>query len=85
MIAEQALTTSEKRFRALITASADIVYRMSADFNELLELDGRLFLAPSALPNRHWMEEYIHPDDREQAREIIRDAIARKSQSRSRR
>ena len=79
MFAEQALAESEKRFRALVTASSDVVYRMSADFGELRQLEGRLFVAASPTPNRNWFEEYIHPDDREQAREAIHDAISRKS------
>ena len=78
MFAEHALAESEKRFRALVTASSDVVYRMSADFGELRQLEGRLFVATSPTPNRNWLEEYIHPDDREQAREAIRDAISRK-------
>jgi PAS domain S-box-containing protein len=78
MFAEQALAESEKRFRALITASADIVYRMSADFQELLQLEGRLFVAASPSPNRNWLDQYIHPEDRERTRLAIQDAIARK-------
>jgi PAS domain S-box-containing protein len=78
MIAEQALAESEKRFRALVTASADIVYRMNADFSELLQLEGDLFVAASPSPNPNWLDQYIHPDDRERTREAVRDAIARK-------
>ncbi len=79
MFAEQALAESEKRFRALVTASSDVVYRMSADFNELRQLEGRLFITASPAPNRKWLEEYIHPDDRELARTSIRDAVGRKA------
>ena len=80
MVAEQALVESEQRFRALVTASADIVYRMSADFKELLELDGRLFIAPSSTsPNLSWMEEYIYPDDRQSVRDAVREAVEHKS------
>jgi PAS domain S-box-containing protein len=78
MYAEQALAESEKRFRALVTASSDVVYRMSADFSELRQLEGHLFVAASRAPNRNWLEEYIHPDDRELARAAIGDAVARK-------
>jgi len=78
MFAEHALAESEKRFRALVTASSDVVYRMSADFGELRQLEGRLFVATSPTPNRNWLDEYIHREDREQARDAIRDAISRK-------
>jgi len=78
MFAEHALAESEKRFRALVTASSDVVYRMSADFRELRQLEGRLFVAASPAPNRNWLEEYVHPDDRDLARAAIGDAIGRK-------
>ena len=78
MYAEQALAESEKRFRALVSASADVVYRMSADFSELRQLEGHLFVAASRASNRNWLEEYLYPEDREFAKAAIRDAIARK-------
>ena len=51
-------------FARWCTASSDVVYRMSADFRELRQLEGRLFVAASPSPNRNWLEEYVHPDDR---------------------
>jgi len=79
MLAPQAPADSEARFRALVTASADIVFRMNADFTELRQLEGRLFIAPSPSPTRDWFEKYVYPDDRPRVQEIIRDAIARKA------
>ena len=78
MIAEQALADSEARFRALVTASSDVVFRMSADFRELRQLDGRMFMEPSPLPNRDWFEQYVFPADRERVLCTIQDAIKRK-------
>jgi PAS domain S-box-containing protein len=78
MSAEQALVESEKRFRALVTASSDVVYRMSPDFGELRQLEGHLFMAASRAPNRNWLEEYIYSEDRDRTREAIRDAVDRK-------
>ena len=79
MIAEQALAESEARFRALVTASSDVVFRMSADFRELRQLEGRMFMEASPLPNRDWFEQYVFPDDRERVLGTIQDAINRKS------
>jgi PAS domain S-box-containing protein len=79
MSAEQALAESEARFRALVTASADVVFRMSADFRELRQLDGRMFVEASVLPNRDWFEHYVVPGDRERVRHAIEDAIRRKA------
>jgi PAS domain S-box-containing protein len=78
MLAERALAESEKRFRALVAASADNVYRMSADFSELRQIEGRPFVALSASPNHNWLEEYVHPEDRQRVRDAIRGAIETK-------
>jgi PAS domain S-box-containing protein len=79
MIAEQALADSEARFRALVTASSDVVFRMSADFRELRQLEGRMFMEESPLPNRDWFERYVFPDDRERVLFTIQAAISCKS------
>ena len=39
--AEELLRRSEERFRALVNASSDVVYRMSPDWSEMRQLDGR--------------------------------------------
>ena len=69
---------SDQKFRALVTASSDVVYRMSPDFRELRQLEGRLFIAASPAPNRNWLEEYIYSEDRDQARAAIAQAIERR-------
>lgn len=79
MIAEQVLRESETRFRALVNASSDVVFRMSADFRELRQLEGRMFMEASPLPNREWFEQYVFPADRERVLCTIQEAIKRKS------
>ncbi|MET0386032.1 MAG: PAS domain S-box protein [Polyangiales bacterium] len=76
--AEQALRRSEERFRALVTASSDVVYRMSADWREMRELHGREFIADTKSPTTSWLETYIHPDDQMRVLAVIEDAIAHK-------
>ncbi len=71
----QALRESEQRFRALVTASSDVVYRMSADWSEMRHLNGREFIADTHEPNRNWMERYIHPADRALVQVAIEKAI----------
>src|SRR5690349_2775675 len=71
----QALQTSEQRFRALVTASSDVVYHMSADWSVMRHLTGREFIADTNEPSRHWMEKYILPDDRRSVRAAIDAAI----------
>ncbi|WP_398478224.1 HWE histidine kinase domain-containing protein [Tardiphaga sp.] len=57
------LRESEKRFRALVSASSDVVYRMSPDWQEMRQLDGRGFLSDVEGPTVRWLDEYIFPDD----------------------
>jgi PAS domain S-box-containing protein len=72
---EAALQESEERFRALIAASAQVLYRMSPDWSEMRQLQGGNFLADTVEPNRNWMQEYIHPDDQRQVLEVITGTV----------
>ena len=77
--AEELLRTSEERFRALVNASSDVVYRMSPDWSEMRELDGRGFIADTGKPRKDWLNEYIHPDDQPIVLRTIREAVRTKS------
>lgn len=79
--AEQALRESEVRYRALAHASADTFYRMSADAEVLLEVfsqvnDGQ---GRQNLPSATWLEDYVHPEDREETAAKFAAAIASQS------
>jgi PAS domain S-box-containing protein len=73
--AEALLRRSEERFRALVNASSDVVYRMSPDWSEMRELDGRGFMADTGKPRKDWLNEYIHPDDQSLVLRTIREAV----------
>src|SRR3984957_3844031 len=77
--AEELLRRSEERFRALVNASSDVVYRMSPDWSEMRELDGRGFLADTGKPTKDWLKQYIHPDDQPLILRTIREAVRTKS------
>ena len=78
-LAEELLRTSEERFRALVNASSDVVYRMSPDWSEMRELDGRGFITDTGKPRKDWLNEYIHPDDQPIVLRTIREAVRTKS------
>lgn len=76
---ERALTLSERQFRALIRASSQVLYRMSADWSEMRELFGGGFLSNNEAPNQSWLEYYIPEEDRERVRAVIDRAIVSKT------
>jgi signal transduction histidine kinase/DNA-binding response OmpR family regulator len=77
--ATETLRASEERFRAFVTASSDVVYRMSPDWREMRYLRGKDFIADTEHPSEGWLEKYIHPDDHAHVLSAINDAIHAKS------
>ena len=77
--AEELLRRSEERFRALVNASSDVVYRMSPDWGEMRRLDGRGFIADASKPRKDWLREYIHPEDQPLVLRTIREAVRTKT------
>ena len=77
--ATAALSESEARYRALVTASSYVVYRMNADWTQMLQLEGQGFVADTQIPSSNWLGEYVHPEDQPLMSATIRNAIATKS------
>jgi PAS domain S-box-containing protein len=73
--AEAALRASEQRFRALVEATSDVVYRMNPHWTEMRLLHGRKTLDDTESPVLHWMDKYIHPDDQSEVHSAIQEAI----------
>jgi len=73
---EAAVRESEKRFRALTNATADVIYRMSADWSEMRRLEGRGFMKDTDSPTGNWLDDYIPPGDHA----LVRAGIARAMQ-----
>lgn len=76
---ELALRGSEERFRGLVTATSDVLYRMNPDWSEMRQLRGGGFLADTEKPNPNWLQEYIHPQDQAHVLEVINEAIRARS------
>jgi signal transduction histidine kinase len=73
---EAAVRESEKRFRALTNATADVIYRMSADWSEMRRLEGRGFMKDTDSPTGNWLDDYIPPGDHT----LVQAGIARAMQ-----
>ncbi|MFS2025985.1 ATP-binding protein [Massilia sp. GER05] len=76
---EAALRESEARYRALTNATADVVYRMSPDWSQLRQLDGRGFLKDTADASRYWVDDYIPAEDQARVHQAIAAATRAKS------
>ncbi len=72
---ERSLIESEERFRALVTSSSDVVYRMSPDWKELRYLQGSEVIPDTNDPSDLWIGKYLHPDDRSLILDAINKAI----------
>lgn len=73
--ATETLRASEERFRAFVTASSDVVYRVSPDWSKMRYLQGQDFVADADDPSESWLAKYIHPEDRARIMAAIQDAI----------
>jgi PAS domain S-box-containing protein len=63
VLAERRVRESEARFRALVKATSEVIYRMSPDWTELRAMEGRGFLADIEQPSATWLDGYIFPED----------------------
>ena len=61
---ENAVAVNEARLRALVTATSDVIYSLSADWRVMRELDGRGFLKDAHEPTTDWQSQNIHPADK---------------------
>jgi PAS domain S-box-containing protein len=76
--AEAALKVSEERFRSFVMASSDVVYSMSADWQQMNQLEGKTFLADTQQPSRDWLLKYIPATDQALVESTVEAAIAGK-------
>ena len=79
MEAENRVRESESRLRALVNATSEVVYRMSADWVEMGQLDGRGFLSDTRSPSVAWMDLYLFEEDQPQVQAAIDAAIRDKA------
>jgi PAS domain S-box-containing protein len=70
-----ALRSSEERFRALTTASSDVVYSMNPDWTEMRVLFGRGVLEDIAASTEVWLDKYIPEEERSRVLGAIATAV----------
>ena len=79
MSTDKALRHSEERFRAFVTASADVMYRMSPDWHEMQQLQGQNFIVDTTAPDADWLTQYIDAQDQPHVMAVVQEAIKTKS------
>jgi signal transduction histidine kinase len=76
---QAAMRDSEARYRALTNATADVVYRMSPDWSQLRQLDGRGLLKDTSTASRYWLDDYVPADEQARVHQAIAEAIRARS------
>lgn len=76
VLAQRQLRESERRLRAFVNATSDVIYRMSPDWTEMLHLDGRSLLVSADGPMQNWMDVYLYAEDRPRVLAAIAQSIA---------
>ena len=77
--AEHARNESEKRLRAFVSATSEVVYRMSPDWSHMHQLDGRGFLKSTDDWAELDLSQFVPPNDLDFVKEAITKAIATRS------
>lgn len=68
----------EERYRALVTASSDVVFQMNGDWTVMYPLDGRTLVASNNTPISGWMEKNLPAFEHPRVKAAIAKAIATK-------
>lgn len=69
----------EARFRALVNATSDVIYSLSADWRVMHELDGRGFLKDASGPRVDWIDTHVHPEDKAKVKAAVARALKNKT------
>jgi signal transduction histidine kinase/CheY-like chemotaxis protein len=79
VIQQRKLAEVAARLHGLATATSDVIYRMSPDWSEMRELDGRGFIKDTESPYRLWIDAYIPADEQARVHAAIKSAICNKA------
>ncbi|PWC28788.1 hybrid sensor histidine kinase/response regulator [Teichococcus aestuarii] len=71
----EALQASKARLAAVVSASSEVLYSMSADWAEMHQLTGNGFLVDTGSANPHWLADYIPEDEQARVTAAIQEAI----------
>lgn len=76
---EEVLRSREERFRAMVSASSDLIFRMNADWSEMYYMEGQGVEEGVLKTGTGWFEHYVVAEDQERVQEGIKQAIRTRS------
>ncbi len=79
VLIEEKLQKSEERFRTLLSANSDAIYRMDPKWETMHELYGNSFINDTKKPTKNWMQKYIPSDERRKVKVAIAKCLKTKS------
>ena len=62
-----------------MNATSYVVYRLTPDFLNIRQIDGKGFTLDNAVSTAEWLKSYIHPEDRDAVQRRIDEALQTKS------
>ncbi|WP_336829260.1 CheR family methyltransferase [Sphingobacterium multivorum] len=77
-MAEEYVRKSEEQLRMFVTASSDLIYKMSADCNEMYVVESNNFLQEMGVPATRWMDHYLPAGERSKVQKAIDAAVSAK-------
>ena len=77
--AQHKLRELERRFRALVQASSQVLYRMNPEWKEMRQLAGGGFPSDTVGKTAGWLEHYILPEEQPRVQLAIDEAIRGKT------
>lgn len=76
--ADRKIIENEKRLRAYVQASSEVIYQMNPDWRVMTMLSGDHFTLDTCSADTTWLDTHIHPDDRANALAIVAESIENK-------
>ena len=73
------LKEREERFHSLVSATSEVMYRVSPDWSVMRHLNSRGFLANTEKPSGTWLQDYVPPEDQTYVTAAFEKAIQNKS------
>lgn len=79
-LAARTIMESEKRFRALLMATSEVLFRTSADWGQVLDFySGQASITDAYGPDSEWLGSFIISEDLTEVTSAIKKAVASKS------